>query len=54
MPRRPRTSSQDLLDEMQIKCIGLILAEWAMLEAIVSVTIWDFSGWTMYAVQCHC
>ncbi len=42
MSRKPRTSSQDLLDEVQIKCIGLIVAEWALLDAIVSMAIWKF------------
>jgi hypothetical protein len=32
------------LDDLQLKCIGLITAEWSMVEAILSVAIWDFCG----------
>ena len=42
MKRRPAPSIQDHLNDLQIKCIGLITAEWAHLEATVSVAIWDY------------
>lgn len=42
MKRRPAPSIQDLLSKLQIQCIGLITAEWAFLEAMVSVAIWDY------------
>jgi hypothetical protein len=32
------------LDDLQLKCIGLITAEWSMVEAVLSVAIWDFCG----------
>ena len=38
------TSTRDLLRQDQILAIGLINAEWAMLEATVSVAIWDYCG----------
>jgi hypothetical protein len=38
------TSSRDLLDSFQIECIGTINTEWALLEATVSVAIWDYCG----------
>ena len=34
------SSAQDLLTDLQIRCIGLITAEWALLEVIVSIAIW--------------
>jgi hypothetical protein len=34
------SSAQDLLTDFQVRCIGLITAEWALLEVIVSIAIW--------------
>jgi len=42
MARRPTPSVKDYLSELQIQCIGLITAEWAHLEATVSIAIWEY------------
>jgi len=38
----PYLGSQDLLTEFQLKCVGLINAEWALTEAVMSIAIWDY------------
>jgi hypothetical protein len=44
MARTKIATTQDLISDLQIKCIGLIAGEWSLLEATMAMMIWALCG----------